>query len=109
MKGTTNRKLLLIAVLAALVAIPFAAAEEAGDDGPALYSKKCAMCHGQDGVAKAMAKGSANFNDPEWQKATSVDDIVKVTSEGKGKMPKFEGKITPDEIKLVATYVKQMK
>jgi mono/diheme cytochrome c family protein len=37
-------------------------------DGSALYSKKCAMCHGADGVAKATAKGSANFNDPAWQK-----------------------------------------
>jgi len=109
MKRMTNRNLLLVALLAALVSIPFAAAEEAGDDGAALYGKKCAMCHGQDGVAKAMAKGSANFNDPEWQKATSVEDIVKVTTEGKGKMTKFEGKMTPDEIKLVATYVKQMK
>jgi len=109
MKRVTKRRLLLVALLGTLVAIPFAAAEEAGDEGAALYTKKCAMCHGQDGVAKAMAKGSANLNDPEWQKATSIEDIIKVTTEGKGKMTKFEGKMTPDEIKLVATYVKQMK
>ena len=98
--------LLAVSIAVAVVSIPFALAE---DEGQALYAKKCAMCHGQDGVAKAMAKGSANFNDPEWQKSVTVDDIVKVTTEGKNKMPKFEGKLTPDEIKLVATYVKSLK
>src|SRR5262245_10474392 len=109
MKGMADRKVLGWMVLAALLTFQLAAAQEAAGDGAKLYGQKCAMCHGQDGVAKAMAKGSANFNDPAWQKATSVDDIVKVTTEGKGKMPKFEGKMTPDDLKLVATYVKQMK
>lgn len=110
MRKTDRRMLgMAVAVLAVLVSIQLAAAEEAASDGAKLYGQKCAMCHGQDGVAKAMAKGSANFNDPAWQQATSVDAIVKVTTEGKGKMPKFDGKMTPDDIKLVATYVKQMK
>ena len=109
MKRMADRKMLVVVVLAALVSMQLAAAQEAAGDGAKLYSQKCAMCHGQDGVAKSMAKGSANLNDPAWQKATSVDDIVKVITAGKDKMPKFEGKMTPDDIKLVATYVKQMK
>ncbi len=63
------------------------------------------MCHGKDGVAKAMAKGSADLNDPEWQKSTSVDSIAKLTTEGKGKMPGYDGKLEPDQIKAIATYV----
>ena len=80
------------------------------DDGEAqaLYDKKCAMCHGKDGVAKKMAEGSANLNDAAWQEATSVEDIVKTSTEGRGKMKGLEGKLTADEIKAVAGYVKTL-
>jgi mono/diheme cytochrome c family protein len=92
--------IIVIALLAAA-----GSALPAEGEGMDLYNKKCAMCHGKDGVAKAMAKGSANLNDPEWQKSTSVDAIAKLTTEGKGKMPGYDGKLEPDQIKLVATYV----
>jgi len=94
--GTT---LVLVSVLCAPVF-----AEEV--DGKSLYASKCAMCHGADGVAKAMAKGSANFNDPSF--AAGTQEIVKVTMEGKNKMPKFEGKLKPEEAKAVAEYVKTL-
>ena len=81
----------------------------ADDAGKALYDKKCAMCHGKDGVAKKMAEGSANLNDPEWQKTASVESIVKVSTEGKGKMKGLEGKLTEKELKQIAEYVKTLK
>ena len=102
-------RLVVIAVAVALVCVPYALSQEASAEGKALYDKKCAMCHGKDGVAKSMAKGSANLNDAAWQEATSVDDIVTVITAGKGKMKGLEGKLEPDQIKAVATYVKQMK
>ena len=93
-----------ILVAAALV---FAGAALAADDAKALYDSKCAMCHGTDGVAKAMAKGSKNFNDPAY--TASVDEIAKLTLEGKGKMPKMEGKLTAEQAKAVAEYVKTLQ
>lgn len=96
----------LIAILILLVAAG-ATAAVAESDGQALYEKKCGLCHGKDGVAKKMAAGSANLNDPEWQKTASVEAIVKVTTEGKGKMPK--SKLSADELKLVAEYVLTLK
>ncbi len=98
-------------VLAILAMVTFVAAPAlAGDapDGKALYGSKCAMCHGADGVAKAMAKGSASFNAPEFQKAASLETIEKVIVEGKGKMPKFSEKLKPEEVKAVATFVKTL-
>jgi cytochrome c6 len=80
----------------------------AAEDGKALYDKKCAMCHGKDGVAHAsMGKGSANFNDAAY--TASIDDIVKVTLAGKNKMPAYEGKMTADEVKAVAEYILTLK
>jgi cytochrome c6 len=78
-------------------------------DGKALYESKCAMCHGKDGVAKPMAKGSANLNDPAYQKANDVAAIVKVTVEGKNKMPAYKGKLSDAEIQAVAAHVKTLK
>ena len=98
------RALLVLSLLAILATVPTVAS-----DGKALYDKKCAMCHGKDGVAKKMAEGSANLNDADWLDATSVEDIVKVTAEGKGKMKGFKDKMSEDELKLVAEYIKTLK
>jgi cytochrome c6 len=95
---------LLVFVLA--VALPTALAE---GDGKALYDKKCAMCHGKDGVAKKLGEGSANFNDAAWQEATPADDIVKVTTEGRNKMKPYKEKLSAEEIQSVAEYIKTLK
>ncbi len=96
--------LLLVSVVA--IAAPLSLAEDAGK---ALYDKKCAMCHGKDGVAKKMAEGSANLNDPEWQEANSAESIVTVITEGRGKMKGYDGRLTEAEIKQIADYVKTLK
>jgi len=98
----------VIAVVALAVTLPFAFAEE-GSAGMGLYEKKCAMCHGKDGVAKAMAKGSANLNDAEWQKGTSAQAIAAVSAEGKGKMPGYADKLSEEEIKAISEYVLSLK
>ncbi len=101
------RKLLAGVALIALVAavVPVMAAE----DGKALFESKCAMCHGKDGVAKPMAKGAGNFNDPAWQKGATVASISKTVEDGKGKMPASKGKLSPEQIKAIAEYVKTIK
>ena len=73
------------------------------------YKAKCAMCHGADGKG-AMAKkmGSKDLNDPEVQ-GKSEADIAKIVSDGKGKMTGFKGKLSDDQIKAVAAYVKTLK
>ncbi len=101
----------VLLVVIALAGPTTVVGEEAAvsEETVALYNKKCAMCHGKDGVAKKMAEGSANLNDPEWQGATSPDEVAEVITGGKGKMKGLEGKISPEEIKAVATYVLQLK
>ena len=61
-----------------------------------------------DGVAKAMAKGSGNFNDPAWQKANAQESIEKVIAGGRGRMPKYAGKVTPEVIKAIAAHIKTL-
>ncbi len=96
--------LFLILVLVAVVAFPAFAAE----DGKALFEQKCSMCHGKDGVAKPAGKGSKNFNDPEYQKTATVEQIVKITEDGKNKMPGYKSKLTAEQIQAIAAHVKTL-
>jgi cytochrome c6 len=80
----------------------------AADDGKTLYETKCALCHGKNGVAKPAGKGSRNFDDPAFQAASSTADIVKVTSEGKGKMPAYRSTLTPAQIQSIAAHIKTL-
>ena len=79
-----------------------------GPDGKVLYEAKCAICHGRDGIAKPMAKGSGNFNDPAWQKANAQESIEKVIAGGRRRMPKYAGKVTPEVIKAIAAHIKTL-
>ena len=111
---TTTLVLGLLACLgvAWLVAVTPSTADESpavSEETVALYNKKCAMCHGKDGVAKKMAEGSADLNDPEWQKSTTVEEVVKLLKEGKGKMKGYEGKLTDAELEALAAYSLQLE
>jgi len=100
-----TKKLAPIALLASFgLAVPALAAE----DGKKLYDSKCAMCHGNDGVAKKMGEGSKNFNDPAWKKTATVEEIVKDTKDGKGKMKGMGDKLSADQMKAIAEYVLTM-
>jgi cytochrome c6 len=103
------KKLALSLVALVVIALASAPLAHAAADGKALYDAKCAMCHGKDGVAKAMAKGSANFNDAKWQAATKVEALETTITDGKGKMKGFKDKMSAEEIKAVAAYVKTIK
>jgi cytochrome c6 len=92
---------LMVAFAFVLAAVPAFAAE----DGKALYGSKCAMCHGADGVAKKMAEGAKNFNDPAWKKTMTGDSISKIIKEGKGKMKGLGEKVNADQAKAIAEYV----
>ena len=39
-----------------------------------------------------------------WKQGTSVAEVVKTLREGLGKMPKYEGKISDEDLKAVAEY-----
>lgn len=97
-----------VVVSALLLSLAVAPVLAADPDGKGLYEAKCAMCHGKDGVAKPLAKGSGNFNDAAWQKANPAEAIEKVTTDGKGKMKGYAGKLTSEEIQAVAAHVKSL-
>ncbi|MGE5113773.1 MAG: c-type cytochrome [Acidobacteriaceae bacterium] len=98
------RTVLLLAVVLGLM-IPTIAFAQSGAD---TYKAKCAMCHGPDGKKENAAMGTKALTSPEVQKMSAAD-LAAVISKGKGKMPAYAGKLTDDQIKAVAEYVKTLK
>jgi cytochrome c6 len=86
-------------------------------DGAALYAKKCASCHGKDGVgATKMGKkaGARDYTDAKVQASFSDAEGVKailegVTKDGKKKMKGFTGKVTEAEAKELVAYIRKFK
>ena len=104
-----NKSSLRCAVTLSLLILSATAVAAADDvDGKALYERKCAMCHGKDGVARSLAKGSGNFNDAGWQESRTLEVVIETITKGKGKMPKNEDKLSTEEIKAIAEYVKKL-
>ena len=94
-------------LLAASIAGP-AFAQAPGAD---TYKAKCAMCHGADGLAATpMAKNLKilSFKDAAMVKAPEAQFIASTTN-GKGKMPAYKGKLTDAQIKDVVAYVRTLQ
>ncbi|HET8774157.1 MAG TPA: cytochrome c [Thermoanaerobaculia bacterium] len=80
-------------------------------DGAALYKSKCAMCHGPDGAGQTTMGKNMKLRDlrsADVQKQTDAE-LVKWIADGKGKMPAYKGKMTPDEINAVVAFIRTMK
>jgi len=88
----------------------FAGPALADDAAATLFKTKCAACHGPDGAGKTPAGVAMKVRDlrsDEVQKQSDVDLTVTVTK-GKNKMPGFETKLKPEEIKALVAYVRQL-
>ena len=58
-----------------------------------VFQKNCAKCHGKTAEGRHFG-GPSLFLD----KPSSADDLRNIISNGKGRMPKYAGKLTPEEI-----------
>jgi mono/diheme cytochrome c family protein len=78
-------------------------------DAKALYLAKCKSCHGADGKGKTKFAEKHEVEDLTKSKA-SVTKIAKAIREGvpDTKMKSFKTKLSEDEIKAVAAYVKKL-
>lgn len=99
-----------IALLVASLLL-FCACARSADDAAALYKTKCAACHGADGSGNtAMGKAFKlrDLGSDEVQAQTDAQ-LTAITSDGKGKMPAYKGKLTDDQIKELVGYIRTLK
>ena len=93
----------------ALIIMAFAGAAFA--DGAAVFTGKCAMCHGKGGAGDTGMGKSMKLRDlgaVDVQKQTAAD-LTKIIADGKGKMPAYKGKLSDNEIKGVVTFIRTLK
>ena len=93
----------LVLAAALLLAASTAFAQSAGES---VYKTKCSMCHGLQGTPNAgIAKnmGTRAASDPAV-KAMTAAQMIAITTDGKGKMPAFKGKLTDAQIKESVDY-----
>ena len=70
----------------------------------AVFAKKCASCHGQDGRGngkmETMLKLAAGTLDLSRESSLklSADEVEATVRKGKGKMPAFEKKLTAEDL-----------
>ncbi len=68
-----------------------------------VFDKNCARCHGKTAEGR-------HFHGPtlisEKATAASADDLRGIITNGKGHMPKYTGKLTPEEIDTLVQQIK---
>ena len=92
---------------------PVAQGEASNIAGMALYNKNCASCHGKTGLgdgvkARALKDFPGDFSAAAFQNQTDGEHFYK-TKTGRGEMPKYEGKLTDDDIWNIVNYMRTFK
>jgi cytochrome c6 len=79
--------------------------------GADLFKSKCAMCHGPDGKGETATGKTLHVRDlgsAEVQSQSDAD-LTKIITNGKGKMPKYDDKLTKDQISDLVKYIRTLK
>lgn len=77
------------------------------ETGAELYASKCKKCHAEDGSGKT--KMGEKFKMTALDQSQSDDQWFEITKKGKDKMPKSEGKLTDDQIRLLIAHMRTLK
>jgi len=84
---------------------------QAQGPGADTYKAKCQMCHGADGLGATPAGKAMKaiaFTDPTIVSKSDAE-LIAATTDGKGKMPAYKGKLTDAGIKATITYIRTLQ
>ncbi len=73
-----------------------------------IFKNECQKCHERDGKGTKRGKklGVPNFTDAKWQASVTDEQLINSITNGKKKMPKQEGRLSPEEIKAMVKYIR---
>jgi mono/diheme cytochrome c family protein len=77
-------------------------------DMEAQYRFSCAQCHGLDGTSRGPAGERLPgrvLADRKWLAKQKDEDLVRTILDGKGAMPSFKHKLSPEEVKRLLTEI----
>lgn len=81
--------------------------------GKALYNQHCASCHGKKGLgdgpkARTLEASSGDMSGATYQGQTDGEHFYK-TKFGRGEMPKYDKKVTDEDIWHMVNYMRTFK
>jgi mono/diheme cytochrome c family protein len=79
--------------------------------GQRIYQRKCASCHARSGDGRTITAGRfpyANLIDGKWRADGTAASIEPQIRHGHDPMPRFEGKLTDEEIRQTVVYVLEL-
>ena len=79
--------------------------------GQRIFERKCASCHNTNGDGRTITAGKfkyANLIDGVWRSDGSPAAIERQIREGHDPMPKFQGKLTDEEIRETVAWVLEL-
>lgn len=94
----------------AICLLPIGVSAQAPDSDASLihnpvYQKNCEKCHGKAATGDTLLDRRSHRKKVT---AASSDDLRNLISNGKGHMPKFAGKLTPEEIDQLVAQIKAL-
>jgi mono/diheme cytochrome c family protein len=98
------------ASLVFLATLAFPSGLRAQNDPAKVFKANCTLCHGEDGSANTptgKALKARDLRSDEVQKQTDPE-LAAVISKGRGKMPAFGAKFSPDMINSLVAYIRQL-
>ena len=103
-------RIAIVAAAAFLSTVVMPSASRAQTDAAKSFKTNCALCHAPDGSGNSSAGRALGAKDLRSQEvqAKSDSDLTLTVTKGKGKMPAFGGKLKPDEIKQMVTYIRDL-
>ena len=93
---------------------PVPANADSVEEGKRLYgATDCALCHGKDGDGKGIEAKGGNMNTHDWRMAQNLDhftdgELAYLIVKGKGRMPAYDGRETPDQVWRLVDYIRSL-
>jgi cytochrome c6 len=100
------RKILLMLIAFTIFVLAFPSSASAADvaNGAKVFNSNCAACH-MGGKNVVMATKTLQKDALEKYSMDSLEAIINQVTNGKNAMPAFKGKLNPQQIEDVASYV----
>ncbi len=96
--------------LVSLTILALPPAGRAQNDAAKVFKTDCAQCHAADGSGNSptgKALKAKDLKSDDVQKQTDAE-LAAVISKGRGKMPAFGSKLSPDVINSLVAYIRQL-
>jgi len=98
-----------LAVLGLFASIGLGVLAHAQDSAEDNYNKKCAVCHGKDGLGNTAKGKKVHVKNVHQNMKDSAADMIKAVTDGKGDdMDSYKKEFTPEQIKALVEYYRSL-